>query len=170
VVALPLGAVVLVVVGSRLVSVPTSSLDGQPAPAFELPVLAGPGAVERDRIALGDLRGRVVLLDFWATWCPPCRESIPILSRIHDSYDPRGVSVIGINLEDLEQPALASAHRAFGGTFPTVQDAEQVLKQAYGVIELPTLVVIDREGRVHHMEVGVPDEGALTAQIEDLLE
>ena len=170
IVGLPILIVVLVVVGSRFVHVPTSPLEDAVAPPFNLPVMAGPGASQGDRIALENLRGRVVLLDFWASWCPPCRESIPILSRIDEEHRSRGVSVVGINVESLDQGALVSAHRVFGGTFPTVQDTDASVQSAYGVTDLPTLVVLDRRGVVVHVESGVPDEDQLVSLIEGLLD
>lgn len=167
---IPLLIVIIVVIGSRFVDVPTSPLEGAEAPDFALPVMAGPGAAEGDRIALADLRGRVVLLDFWATWCPPCRESIPMLSRIHDQYVDRGVSVVGINMETLDQSTLRSAHHTFGGSFPTVQDSDEQLSRAYQVTELPTLVVIDPQGVIRSWSKGVPNEEELVSTIESLLD
>lgn len=171
-VALPLLVIVIAVVGSRLVVVQTSQLVGEPAPAFALPVAAGPGAAEGDRIALERLRGRVVVLDFWATWCPPCRQSIPILNRVHERNGGRGVSVIGVNVEpQMSRPTLASAHAAFGATFPSIQDTpSNQVQRAYHVDRLPTLVLVGPDGVVRHVETGVPDEEELQGEIDKLLQ
>ncbi len=171
-VALPLVVVGIALVGSRLIVVETSQLVDVAAPGFALPVAAGPGASEGDRIALEGLRGRVVLLDFWATWCPPCRQSIPILNRIHEQNESRGVSVVGINVEpQLSLPVLMSAHRTFGATFPSVQDTRaNEVQRAYSVDSLPTLVLVGPDGVVRHVESGVPDEQELQERIDSLLE
>jgi thiol-disulfide isomerase/thioredoxin len=144
---------------------------GELAPAFSLPIEAGDGAIEGDRISLEGLRGRVVLLDFWASWCGPCRMSVPILSRIHERYEARGVSVLGINTEpELSVDQLREAHRRFGARFPTVCDRDGALSEGFDVSELPTLVLIDRAGRIHRIETGVPEEEALATEIETLLQ
>lgn len=171
-IALPLLVIVIAVLGSRLVLVDSSQLVEVQAPAFALPVAAGPGAAEGDRIALEDLRGRVVLLDFWATWCAPCRRSIPILNEVAERNAGRGVDVIGINVEpNLSQPTLQSAHAAFGASFASVQDTPaSEVQRAYRVEQLPTLVLVDREGIVRHVETGVPDPEALQERIDSLIQ
>ncbi len=107
VVALPLAVLVIAVVGSQFVTGGTDSpLAGTPAPRVALPIVAGLGADEGDRVDTDQLRGGVVILDFWASWCPPCRQSIPILNRIQERNRERGVTVLGINLErQMDRPA-----------------------------------------------------------------
>src|SRR5690606_34936939 len=77
---------------------PTAALLGAPAPPLDLPVIAGDGAAQRDRVSLAALRGKPVLLDFWASWCGPCRRSIPALNEVHERYG-RQVAFWGINVE-----------------------------------------------------------------------
>lgn len=172
VVGFPLLVIVVAVLGSNLVTVSSTQLEGDPGPDFALPVVAGPGAAEGDRIALGNLRGQVVLLDFWASWCGPCRQSVPILSEIHRGNADRGVKVVGINVEPgLDRGALVSAYHAFGAAFPSVQDTPAgEVQRAYHVDQLPTLVVLDRRGTVRHVEVGVPNRESLQEEIDRLLE
>lgn len=172
VVGFPLLVIAIAVLGSKLVTVSSTQLDGEPAPDFALPVMAGSGAREGDRIDLSSLRGQVVLLDFWASWCLPCRESIPILNRLHERNTGRGVKVLGINVEPgMDRATLEAAHRSFGAGFPSLQDdRSSEIQRAYHVDQLPTLVVVDRDGIVRRVEVGVPNEESLQAEIDSLIE
>lgn len=147
-------------------------LEGRVAPDFSLRIIAGEGADERDLAHLAAFRGQVVLLDFWATWCGPCRASIPILSRLATRFRARGVVVLGVDVGEARLPdaALRLAHQRFGSLFPTVADRSGEVQEAYRVDTLPTLVLIDRRGTVRGVEVGVPDEGALAREITDLLD
>lgn len=147
-------------------------LEGRIAPDFSLQIVAGDGADERDLAHLAAFRGQVVLLDFWATWCGPCRASVPILSRLATRFRARGVVVLGVDVGEARLPnaALRLAHQRFGSLFPTVVDRSGEVQEAYRVDTLPTLVLIDRGGTVRSVEVGVPDEGALARDITDLLE
>lgn len=171
-VVLPLLVVVIALVASRTVMVDSSQMVDRAAPPFALPVAVGEGASAGDRIALDDHRGQVVLLDFWASWCAPCRRSIPILNRVRDRYRDRGVSVIGVNVEPhLDRGSLFTAHRAFGATFPSVQDTPAgELQEAYRVRSLPTLVLIGPDGVIRHVSSGVPDEEALGERIENIFQ
>lgn len=140
----------------------------EPAPDFTLPVVAGAGARDGDRLSLADQRGRVVLLDFWASWCAPCQQSIPILNRIEAEHG-GAVTLIGVNVEaGLSPGQIEAAHADFGATFPSLHDADGRLSDAYGIAALPTLVVIDPEGRVVETRAGVPDEARLEALISRL--
>ncbi len=140
----------------------------EPAPSFAMPIVAGEGARDGDRVSLEEQRGRVVLLDFWASWCAPCQESIPILNRIEAEYGAE-VTLLGVNVEaGLTPTQIQAAHRDFGADFPSLHDEDGSLAAAYGVAGLPTLIVIDWEGRVVEARAGVPDEGRLGALISRL--
>jgi thiol-disulfide isomerase/thioredoxin len=146
-------------------------LEGRSAPDFTLPIAAGEGAEAGDLAHLAGLRGQVVVLDFWATWCGPCRVSIPILSRVEARLRARGVVFLGVDVAEATLPvaALRVAHRRLGAGFPTLADREGALRDAYRVEVLPTLVLIDREGVVRGVETGVPDEDTFTERVEALL-
>jgi thiol-disulfide isomerase/thioredoxin len=133
--------------------------------------MGGAGAAEHDRISLEALRGHPVLLDFWASWCGPCRASVPILNRVVSRHRDAGLVAVGINAEPNLSPArLAAAHHALGASFPTLQDLGWELQASYRVESLPTLVLIDREGIVTDVHVGVPDEDWLDERVAVLLE
>jgi thiol-disulfide isomerase/thioredoxin len=122
---------------------------GKPAPPFEL---AGASAAS--------LKGQVVVLEFWATWCGPCRASLPRLGEWQKKYGPRGLRVIGISDED---PALVSKFAASKKVLHTVGSDEKA-KAAYRVPAVPMLVVIDRTGVVKHVEIGAGQKLDLVEQ------
>lgn len=148
-----------------------SPLIGHPAPPLAGEIIAGDGAAEHDRIDIESLRGHVVMLDFWASWCGPCRASVPVLNRVATAHRAAGLVPIGINSEPNLTPArVATAHRALGALFPAIQDRDWTLQELYRVDSLPTLVLIDRQGIVTDVHVGVPDEEWLDGRIRNLLE
>lgn len=148
---------------------PTAALLGQPAPPLDLPLVTGPGAEDGDRLSLDALRGRVVLLDFWASWCVPCRQSIPALNVIQERYGDE-VEILGVNIEGgAPRDVVAEAHRDFGARFPSLQDVEGQVQMGYRVQSIPTLVLIDRAGALRWVELGIPDPEALGDRIDDLL-
>lgn len=147
----------------------SSSLEGRPVPALSLPWVSGPGADQGDRFALDAMRGRVVLLDFWASWCGPCRRSIPVLSRIHERYGNR-VEMVGVNVENgASRAAVRDSHRRFGADFPSVQDEGYAAQSAFDVTSIPTLVLIDRTGTVRWVDLGVPDPEEVSDRIDETL-
>ena len=147
-----------------------SALVASEVPAFEGAIVSGAGAAAGDRVSSTSLRGQVVLLDFWASWCGPCRMSMPILSRIAARHAGQGLVALGVNLEhDRAAADVARAHRSLGAGFPTLHDQGGAMHRAFGIQSLPTLVVVDRRGQVREVEVGVPDEAALEARLVAML-
>ncbi|MFO0695886.1 MAG: TlpA disulfide reductase family protein [Polyangiales bacterium] len=145
-----------------------SGLEDREAPTFDAVIEAGDG--QGDRVSLADQRGRVVVLDFWASWCGPCRQSVPILNRVAARFRDKPVSIYGVNVEpELGPRRLLLAHQGIGAIFPTFQDKNGDLQRDYGVQMLPTLVVIDPEGKVRHVSSGVPFEGRLVSVVDGLL-
>jgi cytochrome c biogenesis protein CcmG, thiol:disulfide interchange protein DsbE len=131
---------------------------GKRAPEFTLPVAANgdPGA----RMSVADLKGRPVILDFWASWCGPCALTAPVLDRLSRRYEKEGLVVLGVNGSD--SPAVIQAYTAKKGlSYPTVADMRSEVSDRYGVDKLPSLVVIDKEGNVLAYLVGVIDESSL---------
>ncbi len=160
------GAVGLAIYGGGS-SRPPSPLEGIEAPSFVMPVVAGEGAGER--VDLTALRGEVVALDFWASWCGPCRRSIPVLNRLHERYGSR-IHLYGVSIEaHLSAARIQAAHRSFGAGFPSLLDEGLRAQGAYNVQSIPTLVLIDRRGTIRHLSTGVPDEDEIAEVLDELL-
>src|SRR6266540_5768749 len=112
-----------------------------PAPDFAVPALAGPA------LRLGDFKGQVVFLNFWATWCPPCREEMPSMARLYQRFRERGLAMIAISV-DANTPAVSPFVKQLGLTFPIGLDPKMEVATRYGLRALPTTVLIDRGGRM----------------------
>ncbi len=112
-----------------------------PAPAFRLPALDG------RTLDLAELRGRPVLLNFWASWCVPCKDEAPLLERAWQTYRDKGLLVIGVNIQDLE----ADARRFVadnGITYPNVRDRDGKANRAYGITGIPETFFVSPDGRI----------------------
>ena len=128
-------------------------LEGKPAPDFSLRSLEGVA------VSLEALRGKPVLLDFWATWCPPCVKALPHIQAIHQEFEASGLVVLGINSEPPDKPR--SFLRTNGYTFTTLTDQGGRTGAAYGVRGIPTTLVIDSDGIVRSHTVGYKTEAEL---------
>jgi peroxiredoxin len=118
-----------------------------PAAEFSLPSRSG------QPVSLAALRGQVVLVNFWATWCGPCRKEMPLLEQIHRKYAPLGFTMLGINVEE------DTTHmEAFLGdvpvTFPVLLDPANHVSKLYDVAAMPSTVIIDRKGQVRYIHQG----------------
>lgn len=171
---LGLAAAVVVLAGVRAAFVVRHLDDLRPlrvgaaAPTFTLPRADGAGDE-----ALSAHVGKVVVVDFWATWCGPCRATMPILARVADKLAARGVVVLSVNVEGARKAGAALAMaRTLGVDGPILVD-DGSLQATYRVGALPTLILIDRAGRVRGAHVGVEDpasyERQLTGDLEALL-
>ena len=130
------------------------------APEVTLPVLragAGVGPVGAN-VSLGSLRGKPVVVNLWASWCPPCRNEAPILQRIATTYEPKGVVVLGINVRDLTVDANAFIDE-FDLTFPSLRDGSDDTEQRFEATGLPETFIIDPDGKMRIL----PIRGELTA-------
>jgi cytochrome c biogenesis protein CcmG/thiol:disulfide interchange protein DsbE len=165
--ALLLGAALAALLGPLLGGDP---LEGRPAPEFNLSLARGVGAEQGDRVRLADLRGKVVVLDFWASWCGPCKHSVPLLNRISARFAKQQVVVYGINSEAIAPSWLTLVAGSWDFRYAILSDPELQTQVAYGVEALPTVVVIDREGIVRKVYHGEPTEAALTNKITSLFD
>ena len=104
-------------------------------------------------VSLAALRGRVIILNFWASWCHECRPEMPVFERLHREFAPEGLSVIAINAREGAASVRAYA-RELGLTFPLVLDSRGMINSAYGVIGLPTTFLIGRDGRPVALAIG----------------
>jgi len=126
------------------------------------PAFSGRTLDARD-LSLADLRGRAVVLNFWASWCQECRPEMPVLERLHRTLGPRGLAVVGINAR--EAPATARRYAAdLQLSFPLVLDQEGRINGLYGVVGLPSTFLIGRDGRAVALAVGPRDWEGSTAR------
>ena len=133
-------------------------------PELDLPRLGAPG-----RAKLSDYRGKVVVLNFWASWCAPCRDEAPMLERWHKRILPRGGTVLGVDALDAEDDALEFVRR-FKLTYPNIRDAAGENLKPFGIAAYPETFVIDREGRIAALVRGPVDEKFLSREVPPLLE
>ena len=132
---------------------------------FTIPNLASPG----EPLSLASYKGQVVLLDFWATWCPPCRFELPALNRLYDELKPKGFIVVGMTVDNGSAEQVAQAVGKFALSYP-VGLAGSDVQQAYGGIRaVPTKFLLDRNGAVVKQYQGVVPEKQLRADVEALL-
>jgi thiol-disulfide isomerase/thioredoxin len=141
---------------------------GETAPDFSLPRL-----VEGDgqRMALADFRGTVVYVDFWASWCGPCRLSFPQLEVLREEFGPRGFEVLAVNVDEFKPDALLFLQQ-IPVSYPVVRDAGGETPATYGVLGMPTGYLIDRQGIVRKVHQGFrkSDGDKLRSEIVELLE
>jgi thiol-disulfide isomerase/thioredoxin len=136
-----------------------ASLD-EDAPDFHARIVANAENPGQASLDLSGLRGRPVLLDFWATWCGPCQAESPIVNTVARRYKDRGLAVIGVNTSDEDGLAEHFVRRK-GLGFPIVYDEGNAIAKHYGVSSLPTLVVVSKTGKVVAVRHGVTSDGAL---------
>jgi thiol-disulfide isomerase/thioredoxin len=132
------------------------------APDFDLETLAG------DRLQMSSLRGRVVLLNFWATWCAPCREEMPDLETAYLRYHDDDFIVVGVNVAESAQQARDFTSE-FGVTFPIVLDSDAAIANQMGISGLPVSLFIDRNGGIVYRHLGRIPLITLEAKLRPLL-
>lgn len=145
----------------------TTSLVGASAsmaPSFTLPSRAG------DNVSLAQLKGRVVMLNFWASWCGPCRQEMPLLDQMHKRYSALGFTLVGVNVDANSKDAEEWLSKT-PVSFPVLFDRESKVSAMYDVKAMPSTVFIDRKGNVRYLHKGYKpgDEGEYLNQIRALL-
>ena len=134
-----------------------------PAPDRELPRLEGEGTG-----SLADYRGKVVFLNFWASWCPPCREEVPLLTRFQETLGTRG-TVLGVTFKD-DPEASRSFARKYGVNYPSLRDNRLELAPLYGTRALPETFVIDPQGRIVAVARGTVSQEFLDTALQKALQ
>lgn len=135
-----------------------------PAPDFAISTLEG------DTLRLSELRGQVVLLNFWATWCPPCRVEMPGFQDVWEDYRDRGVVILGLSVDRGDRAQVERWVQDRGFTYPIGFAPGSVVRAYGGANVLPTSLLINREGRIVHRVEGFYAEPALRAAIHRLLD
>jgi peroxiredoxin len=141
-----------------------AALTSAPAPDFTLHSVAG------SNLRLQEQRGQVVMLNFWASWCAPCRQEMPQLDRLYEKYHAAGFQLLGVNVdEDVRNAAGVSSK--LGLHFPVLLDTEKKVSRLYDLSTMPSTVLIDRDGRVRYIYRGYKDgyERRYDEQIRELL-
>ena len=135
-----------------------------PAPDFTL------RSADGGNLRLAELRGRVVLVNFWATWCGPCKIEMPHLNRIYEKYRSAGFVLLGVNIDEDPKQATALATR-MGLKFPVLFDTDKAVSRRYALDSMPGTVLIDRDGTVRHVHKGYREgvEATYEAQIRTLV-
>jgi cytochrome c biogenesis protein CcmG, thiol:disulfide interchange protein DsbE len=168
---LSLGSIVLlagivitaVVVGLALARQGLSQPTSGPAPDFTVTTFDG------ETIRLSDLRGQVVVINFWASWCGPCREEAPALERVWQRYREQGVVILGVTYADNERDSRAFIDE-FGMTYPNAPDIGTFIsKEQYHIVGVPESFVIDQNGNVVEFIYSVVNEDRLSATLDRLL-
>ena len=134
-----------------------------PAPAFELPKLGGGGSE-----SLADYRGQVVVLNFWASWCKPCRDESPLLERWHRRISKQDGTVLGVDMLDVTGPAQDFIDK-YKLTYPMLKDKDGRGLETFGVVQYPETFVIDRQGRIAGAQRGPVDDQFMRKTVEPLL-
>jgi len=160
VIALFIGAAGLVSCQVR----PGSESSGPTAPDFTLNDLDG-GSYN----FAAETKGKVVILDFWATWCPPCRMEIPHFQELHEEYADKGLVILGVSLDQGGASAVKPFLEDHGVTYPVVMGNRQVANAYGGVRGIPTTFVIDRGGRIVEKFVGYRPKEVFEEQVKKLL-
>lgn len=134
------------------------------APDFTLARMGG------GNLRLQEQRGQVVMVNFWATWCAPCREEMPHLDRLYQKYRASGFVLLGVNVDDDVGNAVALAQK-LGVRFPVLLDTDKKVSRLYDLNAMPSTVLIDRDGRVRHVHRGYQSgyENTYEKLVRDLL-
>lgn len=160
-----IAAAILVAMGSAGPTVVNAAVTPTSvAPDFALRSSSG------SNLRLSEQRGQVVMVNFWATWCGPCREELPQLNRLYEKYQAAGFTLLGVNVDSSSKDALGMAKR-LGVQFPVLFDSKKETSRLYGLESMPWTVLIDRSGKVRYVHAGYKPgfEKTYETQVRELL-
>ena len=153
------------IVAALVIALPAVAADPTgPAPQFVLPAKGG------SQINLAQYKGQVVMLNFWASWCGPCRQEMPLLESIYKQYKKSGFTLIGVNVEP-DSKAADKWLEQTPVTFPVIYDKESTVSKSYDVSGMPSTVIIDRKGNLRYLHHGYKpgDESEYLNSIRSLI-
>ena len=153
------------IMGVNLQRVESVDLQGNMAPDFTLPLF---DQFDQDRIALTDLRGQVVVVNFWASWCVECYKEADLLEQAWQEYKGRGVVFIGVDHLDTDTEGLAYMAK-YGITYPSGPDIGDKISQAYAITGVPETFFIDKDGHIAHVQIGPIEKAQLYALLDKLV-
>jgi len=159
--------------GAALMLAPTLALavdDGTPAPAFSLPKLGRDGTVRPAKVSLDKYKGKVVFVDFWASWCGPCRQSLPLYEKLRAELADKDFIILAVNLDEQDAEALAFL-KEHPVQYTVLRDPAGDVPKAFGLVGMPTAYLIDQHGVVHshHSGFNPPDIDTLRKEVHGLL-
>lgn len=134
------------------------------APEFTLTDLSG------NEIVLSDYKGKVVFLNFWATWCPPCRAEIPGFVEAYAEYKDKGMEIIGVSVDRVGSDKVLDFARAFKINYPVVMYTAKIIRDYEPGRAIPTTIIIDKNGKIRHKHIGYMDKGTIERYFLDLAE
>lgn len=138
---------------------------GSVAPDFELKVLGQPDK----SMKLSELRGKGVLVNFWATWCEPCKLEMPWFVELQKQYGPQGLQIVGVAMDDTDEKTIGEFAKKMGVNYPIMMGTEKVADQYGGVDGLPTSFFVDRSGKVVDRAMGLVSESVIVDNIKKAL-
>jgi len=148
---------------SPAVPAPAESMENMAAPDFALPDL------EAKTVRLSDFEGQVRIIDFWATWCPPCRKEIPHFQALHEQYGDDGLIIIGVSLDKNGAEAVIPFGQKMKMTYTSVIGNPEVAQSYGGIQYIPTTFIVDKEGQIYRKYVGYTDMATLEADVKVLM-
>ena len=126
-------------------------------------------SLEGKTVAMKDLANKVVIIDFWATWCGPCREEIPHLNELYSELKSKGLEIVGISMDSDGTDSVKDFVREFRMQYPVVMGDEKLAESFGGLIGLPTTFIIDRSGKIAKKYIGLPPADDMTKIVKDLV-
>lgn len=150
---------------TRFVGLSPSSdtASGATAPSWELRNLQG------ETVRSSELEGKVVVLGFWATWCPPCQKEVPTFIELQEQFGDKGIAVVGVSLDQGGPAQVASFVEKAGINYAVVMGDSEMIEAFGGIPSIPTTFIIDREGRIVEKHIGYVSKGRFEDSIEKLL-
>lgn len=155
----------IAVMAVNLQKVESGDLQGRPAPDFALTLF---DQFEQDQITLADLRGQVVVVNFWASWCVECYKEAELLERAWQDYKDRGVVFVGVDYLDTDKEGLAYMKK-YDITYPSGPDLGNKISEDYAITGVPETFFIDQQGQIIHVQIGPIEQAQLYGLLDRLI-